>query len=196
MFADPAAGESRAAPDPAEAKKQEHLQKIRQLTFDRRPSAILKAWSTPRDEAIEGDRRMPRPVRRCGVPSGRGEGAGGCGRCGRQSCSPGRRTDAPVPAAGTAAECQARPFDQELKGFQYDVTLGDWPAVKAFLAKLPKEEGKAAYEQLIQGLSNPPGMQGNTQMQNADANADADADEHGHALRHEHEQRRRSRSSS
>ena len=40
------------APDPAEAKKQEHLQKIRQLTFDRRPSSILKAWSTPREEAL------------------------------------------------------------------------------------------------------------------------------------------------
>ena len=45
--------QSRRRADPAEAKKQEHLQKIRQLTFDRRPSAILKAWSTPRDEAIK-----------------------------------------------------------------------------------------------------------------------------------------------
>ena len=45
---------------------------------------------------------------------------------------------------------KADPFDQELKGFQYDVTLGDWAAVKAFLARLPEDEGKAAYEQLIQ----------------------------------------------
>ena len=54
VFAGPPGVQGRTgAPDPAEAKKQEHLQKIRQLAFDRRPSAILKAWSTPRDEAIK-----------------------------------------------------------------------------------------------------------------------------------------------
>ncbi len=54
VFADPSGAPGRpGTPDPAEAKKQEHLQKIRQLAFDRRPSAILKAWSTPRDEAIK-----------------------------------------------------------------------------------------------------------------------------------------------
>ena len=52
-----------------------------------------------------------------------------------------------------------------MRGFQYDVTLGDWPAVKRFLAKLPQEEGKAAYEQLIASLSNMPSMQGNMQIQ-------------------------------
>src|ERR1700722_17602999 len=53
------------APDPAEAKKQEHLQKIKQLTFDRRPSSILKAWSTPREEAVtrpEADDSAPPTV--------------------------------------------------------------------------------------------------------------------------------------
>src|SRR5262245_55955066 len=54
VFVDAAAsGGQPGAPDPAEARKQEHLQKVRQLTFDRRPSAILKAWATPREEAIK-----------------------------------------------------------------------------------------------------------------------------------------------
>ena len=54
VFANPTqvAGQP-GSPDPAQAKKQEHLQKIRQLMFDRRPSAILKAWSTPKEEAIK-----------------------------------------------------------------------------------------------------------------------------------------------
>ena len=71
----------------AEAKKQEHLQKIRQLTFDRRPSAILKAWSTPREEAMKqaGNIRErsrstgPRPVDSgpaCPSPSGATAGHG------------------------------------------------------------------------------------------------------------------------
>ncbi len=54
LFADPAAATNQAAAAvPADPKKQERLQKIRQLTFDRRPTAILKAWSTPREEAIK-----------------------------------------------------------------------------------------------------------------------------------------------
>ena len=67
--------------------------------------------------------------------------------------------------AAAAAEAKPDPFDRELKLWQYDVTLGDWAAVKAFLAKLSKEEGKAAFEHLIQSLSNPMGMQNNQQMQ-------------------------------
>src|ERR1700722_1351689 len=61
----PPVSEQPSAPDPAEAKKQEHLQKIKQLTFDRRPSSILKAWSTPREEAVtrpEADDSAPPTV--------------------------------------------------------------------------------------------------------------------------------------
>ena len=54
LFAEPASAKNQAAAAaPADPKKQERLQKIRQLTFDRRPAAILKAWSTPREEAIK-----------------------------------------------------------------------------------------------------------------------------------------------
>ena len=66
VFAGGAAANSQAkAATPAEAKKQERLQKIRQLTFDRRPAAILKAWSTPREERSRTARtRQRRPERR------------------------------------------------------------------------------------------------------------------------------------
>ena len=68
-------------------------------------------------------------------------------------------------ATAPSGDAKLDPFDRELKSFQYDVTLGDWSAVKGFLSKLTKDEGKAAYDQLIQSLSNPMGMQGNQQMQ-------------------------------
>src|SRR4051812_9437612 len=42
-----------ASPGAVDPKKQERLQKIQQLTFDRRPSAILKAWATPREVALD-----------------------------------------------------------------------------------------------------------------------------------------------
>ena len=60
VFANPTALAGQpGAPDPAQAKKQEHFQKINQLTFDRRPSAILEAWSTPRAEAIKQPANAP-----------------------------------------------------------------------------------------------------------------------------------------
>ena len=166
-----AAGAQAGAPDPAEALKQERLQKIRQLTFDRRPAAILKAWSTPRDEALKQPEpsaatiqniQTPAAVRRAATAKARGTLAGVISA--GQLVSPGAAV-----AAGPATAPNAKPdgFDQELRGFQYDVTLGDWPAVKRFLAKLPQEEGKAAYEQLIAEPEQHAGYAG----QHADANA-------------------------
>ena len=46
-------------PGATDPKKQERLQKIQQLTFDRRPSAILKAWATPREVALEEPKDQP-----------------------------------------------------------------------------------------------------------------------------------------
>ncbi len=85
----------------------------------------------------------------------------------RTPWSPGQNMNMAMPGSMPApgANPQLDPFDRDLKAFQYDVTLGDWAAVKAFLAKLPDDEGKAAYEQLIQSLGGPPGMQNDMQMQ-------------------------------
>jgi hypothetical protein len=56
----------------------------------------------------------------------------------------------------------------ELDTFQKNVTLGNWQAVKVYLAKLPASEGMAGYRQLLQslqaiqpmqaGMPGPPGM--------------------------------------
>ena len=168
VFADPAAAKNQAAA-PADPKKQERLQKIRQLTFDRRPTAILKAWSTPREEAIKNGLN-PSPLAAGAAP-------GLISRTTRRVVNgavvttttpnvvlaPG--ATAIIQPGAVAANAQQDPFDGELRGFQYDVTVGNWPLVRAFLAKLPVDEGKAAYEQLIQGLGDPPMMQGNAQMQ-------------------------------
>jgi hypothetical protein len=114
------AGGSDDAAKAAEAQKaQARLQKIQQLTFDRRPSEILKAWSHPESE----------PEKKPEEP--------------------------PEPAPGEAKPPEPDPFDAELKAFQRDVTLGKWDAVKAFLAKLPRAEARAAYSQLLNSLPNP-----------------------------------------
>jgi hypothetical protein len=161
VFADGPQGTANAGP--VDQKKQERMQKLQQLTFDRRPSAILKAWATPREVALEDapkDSESPQQV----------------------VVAPNRVVRRAVPAgvvavtqqnplgAGTAAP-KPDPFDRELRGFQRDVTLSDWPAVKAFLARLERDEGKAAYAHLLQALASgqtggPGMMPGQVQMMN------------------------------
>lgn len=48
------------------------------------------------------------------------------------------------------------PIDEELAAFRRHVTLGDWAAVKKYLAGLPEDEAKAGYAHLLQSLQNPP----------------------------------------
>lgn len=54
-------------------------------------------------------------------------------------------------------EKEPDPFEIQLQEFQKNVTLGNWPAVKTFLAKLPKKEAKAAYKHLLTALQRSPG---------------------------------------
>jgi hypothetical protein len=175
VFADgtTAAGETKAA-SPADAKKQERMQKIRQLTFDRRPAVIFKAWSTPRDDAIKNGLDASPPAgappmtSAPGVPAARARVTRRVvnGVVVTQASPPPVAIQEAAPGAQpqAAASSELDSFDRELRGFQYDVTLGDWASVKAFLARLPEDEGKAAYEQLVQSLGSPP-AQGNAQMQ-------------------------------
>ncbi len=83
--------------------------RLKQLTFDRRPSAILKAWAQ-RQEARPSDPKKPAPT----------------------------------------------PLDRELHAFQKNVTLGNWPAVKTYLAGLPAAEARAGYRQILQSLRGTP----------------------------------------
>ncbi len=129
----------------AAQKKQQRLQKIQQLTFDRRPSAILKAWATPREEALkEAAISSQGPAPQVVTP----------GRVIRR-VGPNGRVMQVVPGGEPPGANAGKPdsFDSDLRAFQRDVTLGEWASVKKFLASLDKEEGKAAYGQLIQALA-------------------------------------------
>ena len=169
------------APDPklaeAEAKKNARLQKIQQLTFDRRPSAILKAWATS-DEAALKESKSPPPspasqVSANVVPPGPGGmvavstksatrvAVTATGRALRITSPPipdpaGTTVTAASPVAMSPSVAQATvaptapdPFDDELFFFRRNVTKGSWPLVAKFLNDLPEAEGKAAYKRLI-----------------------------------------------
>ncbi|WP_165229120.1 hypothetical protein [Aquisphaera insulae] len=131
----------------AQQRKQQRTQKIQQASFDRRPSAILKAWATPREVMLDEGKKPEDNAQPAAVPPSvrvirrRAVSAA-------TAAQPAGATGAPDP--GTKGD----PFDRGLRGLQLDVTLGDWPAVKTFLALLPKDDGKALYAQLLQSLAN------------------------------------------
>ncbi len=186
--------------DPAEAKKQERLQKIRQLTFDRRPAAILKAWSTPRDEALKAPEPNAATIQNIQTPAAvrrpprrkHAERSRASSMPARSYCR-GCRRDRPA----KRAERQARWLRPRVAGVPVRRHPGRLAGSQgAFWPSFPQERGKAAYEQLIQSLGSPPGMQGNACRCKCSSNANADADEHGHALWHEHQRAAQRRSSS
>jgi hypothetical protein len=111
------------------------LQRLRQLTFDRRPSVVLKAWSSPLakpGEAKDEQASRVKAARELGALLGQ-----------------------PSAVSTLTAHFLATyrdPLDAEMAGFQRSVSLGDWQAVKTYLTGLPLDEGKAAYKQLLQSL--------------------------------------------
>ncbi len=125
------------AEDPEARKKAERQKKIQQLTFDRRPSAILSAWATPEGEP-DTDEEAKETSKGSAAPAGD-----------EAKAEPDKPTDE---VAAALAE-----FDTQLKAFQRDVTLGRWDKVGDFIESLPDDEATALYKRLIQTLPNAPG---------------------------------------
>lgn len=145
-----------------EAKKAERLNRINQLTFDRRPSAILQAWSAPEEPAKAPAPDAPKPELPPDLFAGE-------------------------PPPGTP---KVDPFDAELKAFGRHVTLGDWAAAGELLKAMDPDEAKALYARLVEMLPNaamggmmpnlPPGMvMPPNLMQFAEKNAFTHADVFG-----------------
>ena len=74
-----------------------------------------------------------------------------------EGLAPTPKDDKPPPAP---KDPKAEALDKELSEFQKNVTLGNWPVVKTYIASLPDEEAAAAYRQLLKSLQQRPGMAG------------------------------------
>lgn len=99
-------------------KETPRMTRLKALTFDRRPSAILQAWA-PKPEPKKDDADKD-----------------------KQKDAKGAKKPDPKEAELT----------KELTAFQKNVTLGQWPEVKAYLATLPEDEADAGYKQLLRNL--------------------------------------------
>ena len=93
--------------EPAVGAESPRMTRLKQLTFDRRPSTILKVWAPE----LKGKPPEPNP------------------------------------------DPKAEALNKEIALFQKNVTLGQWPAVRDYLAGLPDQESRAGYDQLLRTLS-------------------------------------------
>jgi hypothetical protein len=144
------AGEPAAATGTAAPPESPRMTKLKQLTYDRRPSAILRAWAKPAGKELDDDAE---------------EGQAGDGNQPQVPTRPPAAAKAAAngaaePAAGQPTAEELKALDKELKMLQRNVTLGKWGDVKTYLAGIPAAEGKEGYAQMLRSLSSPPQQQG------------------------------------
>ncbi len=182
------AAEKKRKADAAKRKK-ERLTQLKKLNFDRRPSSILKAWSTPEGEEDEKEEEEEELVS-VTIKTTDGIVIRGLLRSKNEEgvvvdTLDGRRFMLPQDIIDELTEEEAeeeekkepteeekkqkeetekqaeakKAFDKSLKKFQRDVTLGEWAEAKTFLAGFDEELGKAAYSRLLQSLLAGPGKQ-------------------------------------
>ena len=133
--ADSKVAKGAAAKTAETALKSQRMAKIQKLTFNRRTSSILKAWSTP--PKTEEEAKKEAEAKKAGTekPATRSEG-----------------TPEKLVTLDPKVE-KLKEFDKQLAAFQLNVTLGHWDAVSAFLNDdLAEDEAKAAYLKMVTGL--------------------------------------------
>ena len=159
-------------------RKARRLQIIRALSFDRRPSAILKAWrepppkieATPADAAANPPQAVPepappaRPIESAAVEKAAGEKVSGEKVAGQTApaanAEQAQKDEAAKQAEAAKQQAEAAKrkaaedaaFQQELSLVQRQVTLGEWSEVQKYIARLEREEADALYGQLLTSL--------------------------------------------
>ncbi|MGD9128489.1 MAG: hypothetical protein PVH19_14020, partial [Planctomycetia bacterium] len=189
-------GEEGSEEDKKAQRKAEHLEKIEQLTFDRRPSAILKAWCglAAEEEAVKAQKEKEAEEKakkeqaekeakeKAAQEKTAKEKEAKEKEAAKDKKDPDKKDpdakdpdkkdpDAKDPAADKSdkkvkegeekkegeeekkeEEEEKDPFDEEIKVFSRNVTLGKWDEVKKYLARIDKEEGEALYKKLLSCL--------------------------------------------
>jgi hypothetical protein len=168
---DPQAANAATAPK----SESPRLTRLKTLTYDRRPSAILKAWSEPAEKPDEvvNDAAPHAASPELAVDED-----------GEVAVVEQGNPENPQPAQPAANQQQTpemKALEAELKTLQRNVTLGRWADVKKYLAGLPEIEGKEGYAQMLKGFGPPPGSPQAMQLQQQ-RNAGIVPEQHAFAL--------------
>lgn len=146
----------------AEAAASPRLQQLMQLTYDRRPSAILKALAAEQAPAstvtapqVDGDPATTPEGDSAGATAS--DAASPADVTSEEVDSVQPATDVTEGAPSTApSPAEAAALAEELATLQRNVTLGRWAEVRDYLAGLPEDERKAGYAQMLQSFSSAP----------------------------------------
>lgn len=140
-------------PDPAA----ERLAKINNMTFDRKPTSILKAWAQSSGviQAKPGSNNVVN-----GLPGQEGENLAVSRLESIKSRLvlpnvAGTNVAAAENVADAAKTTEPKvddPFDKELQELSTNVTLGRWPKVNELIKRMPPAEGVAAWRAIVKSL--------------------------------------------
>jgi hypothetical protein len=131
------------APAATPSPQSDRLSRLKSLTYDRRPSTILKAWSQPPDAEDDAANTKPTPP----------ENPPAAAKPAQPSLTEQQKAEAEKQAVEKRKlEAEQKKLAAELKELQRNVTLSRWPEVKAYLATLPENEGKEGYAQMVRSL--------------------------------------------
>lgn len=160
----------------------ERAQKLQQLEYDRRPSAILAAWAEELEppeppEGLAEAEAAAAAAAESAPPAGAAEEAPAEGTESEDAGAAEEKAAAePDPAQQAADEAKAKLeelrkqhaaalLEHELKVLQRAVALGDWAFVRTYLEGLSEDERKAGYQQLLTSLARGPQKQPNVPQQ-------------------------------
>ncbi|MBI1323458.1 hypothetical protein GC170_09765 [bacterium] len=139
----------------------ERLSRIEKMTFDRKPSSILKAWAEssgvllakpktaenevdPNQAGLPGDVLVQIEAAKSGLASVKNES--------NEKESEKSKDDAKADGKKDGDKAKADAFEKELKELATSVTLGRWANVAERLAKMPPKEGIAAWRSIVKSL--------------------------------------------
>ena len=170
-----AAGQPRAGADGKPAAPS-RLEQLKQLTYDRRPSTILRAWAEKNKKP--GDDQKQQPAEEKQSTGNSDAAAESADKAEPASETPAeqkpeddgkteeqKKAQAEAAAAAEEQKKLAEALAAELKQLQTNVTFGNWPEVKSYFGGLTEEEAKAGYAQMLRSLGSPPGANPGQQQQ-------------------------------
>ena len=164
--------EATPAPGKDKEKSTPRLEKLKKLEYDRRPSAILAAWSTPpkppeeekKEEEKKEEEKKEEEKKEEEKPAEVTPEAPADPEAAKKAAEElEKKKKQEEEAAKKAAEAKA--IEEEAKALQRNVTLGDWSAVKTYLAGIAENEAKAGYAQILTSLQKGPSQRPNVPPQ-------------------------------
>lgn len=127
--------------DPNAEHDKKRLASIKKLKFDRRSSSIIKAWSSSLEEKPKTEPEIKDDSSKTNQPVEA-----------KRPLTLEQEKEAEKKEQLKKLATELKKFESDLKILQRNVTLGNWPEVKAFFNQLSEEEYRALYTQLLTSL--------------------------------------------